>query len=101
MRKAISHRIIAAWLLLAVFALPFVIKSAHACHVADVQEQGDSHRDCADCPICHFVFASFTAAESIEEVILASFETARPPDYCAPLRAAVPFILPARAPPSA
>ncbi|MDR0765822.1 MAG: hypothetical protein LBF09_02645 [Odoribacteraceae bacterium] len=100
MKKAIKHRIIAAWLLLAVFASPFVVKSAHACHV-DATGGNHSRHDHENCPICHFFFSCFTGEEAVEEITVAACRTTRPATYREHVPACRYFTLPPRAPPVA
>ncbi|MCC8154428.1 MAG: hypothetical protein LIP01_09555 [Tannerellaceae bacterium] len=58
------------WLLLALFVLPFVVKSIHVekhckvCHCHEKTEKNDDH-DAENCPVCHFTVSLFTEPELI------------------------------------
>jgi hypothetical protein len=58
---------------------PFVVKAVHACHLGEVVVEGSHARhDCADCPICHFVFSLFVGAEFSREMPVVLAGTVEP-----------------------
>lgn len=67
MERVKRHKVWAVWLLLAVFTLPFAVKSVHIYHTAEHSQHNCSdpsyeHHNCSDCPICQFALSSFTEA---------------------------------------
>jgi hypothetical protein len=64
-KQIVRSRSIIAWLSLAVFVMPYVVKPVHVHHHCDGEEEcADSSRHCDDCPICHFTLSCFTEAET-------------------------------------
>lgn len=59
------------WLLLAVFTLPFVVKTVHIYHTEEHSEhtccsdKSHSHHDCNNCLICQFTLSAFTEAAAV------------------------------------
>jgi hypothetical protein len=101
-KKAKQYRVMAAWLLLVVFSMPFAVKSVHACilHETSSGQRAASH-DCTNCPICHFFFSYFTSAVEEQKIFINEREIAKPETYRAFPRAEKHYTLPPRAPPVA
>lgn len=68
-----AKRIFIAWLLMAVFMLPLIVKTLHVCQVSAengscvsgaLGHHGEEHGE-DNCAICHFAFLTFMKAESI------------------------------------
>ena len=72
-RNQNTRQMLIAWLLLALFMLPMVVKSVHVCQVeaelaASHQTTGQhsqSH-DVEGCQICHFTFFNYMKATNIQ-----------------------------------
>ncbi|MDR1602109.1 MAG: hypothetical protein LBS42_06735 [Tannerella sp.] len=64
LKQIARNRAIIAWLFLAVFTLPNMMKPVHVhCHSDSDAEHARSSRHCDDCPICHFTLSFFMEAE--------------------------------------
>src|SRR3712207_3435754 len=67
------RRVFIAWMLMAIFLLPFIVKSVHVCAVDDAATYGTSQaagqhspgHDADNCAICHFTLFSFTKAATL------------------------------------
>ena len=68
-----TRQMLIAWLLLALFMLPMVVKSVHVCQVESELAAGhktagqhsQSH-DTETCKICHFAFLNYMKATNIQ-----------------------------------
>ena len=62
MDRLTKNRILVVWLFLAIFSLPFVVKTVHIYHLDE--EHGccadANHHDSGTCPVCQFTLSSFT-----------------------------------------
>lgn len=67
-----TRQMLIAWLLLALFMLPMVVKSVHVCQVETelanghhaIGQQGQSHNP-DSCSICHFAFFNFVKGADV------------------------------------
>jgi hypothetical protein len=51
------------WLLAALMVAPFAVMPLH---LADCSgQEGAGHHNCTDCPVCSFIFSSFTEPETV------------------------------------
>jgi hypothetical protein len=62
--------VLVAWLLLVIIVVPFAAKNVHIyqssdCSHHNCSDESHSRHDCNDCPVCGFVFSSFTEAETV------------------------------------
>ena len=71
------RKLIASWLMLAVFLIPTVVKSAHICYSNEQDKYNlcssthdHSKNNHGNCLICEFAFSSFEKSES---VVICSF----------------------------
>jgi len=86
MGKKHIKRILGVWLMTAVFAMPFVVRSMHTfvaeygsshcishCshHHGEDNHHGNSH-DCNTCPVCKYVISSFDRTETVSLAIHSS-----------------------------
>jgi hypothetical protein len=67
MERVKRHKVWVVWLLLAVFAIPFAVKTVHIYHTAEhlehsCHDESHAHHDCHDCSVCQFTLSSFTEA---------------------------------------
>jgi hypothetical protein len=84
MERIRRHKAWVVWLLLAVFTLPFAVKTVHRSRTAGDPEhscsgESHSHHDYSDCPVCRFILSPFIETGVVESgfrVILFNFEPA-------------------------
>lgn len=72
MEQLIKHKVWVVWLLAAVLALPFAVKTVHIyqnnihAEHENCSEHSHSHHDCDNCPVCRFTLLTFTEATYID-----------------------------------
>ncbi|MCK9155479.1 MAG: hypothetical protein M0P12_05135 [Paludibacteraceae bacterium] len=66
MERLTKHRVLIVWLMMAIFALPFIVKIVHICTSEEVECCADGdHHDCNTCPVCQFTLSTFTESPVI------------------------------------
>ncbi|MDR1525862.1 MAG: hypothetical protein LBS79_11510 [Tannerella sp.] len=66
MKRLRSDIIKIGWLLMLVLALPFAVRTVHACLCSVHEADGGTHHDCATCATCRFSLSFFTGTESVK-----------------------------------